>query len=136
MPLEQEVYLVGRNDPCPCGSGLKFKKCCLRKPVGPGGRVTGKFQFEPGSYGGPGGYMPSLACFTESSSGRKEYRFILANPSHIADSEDEALAKAASDFSEARRVDDATGSEEEMGRQLSARGYVSVKDFKVIVDDA
>lgn len=22
---------VGRNDPCPCGSGLKFKKCCMRK---------------------------------------------------------------------------------------------------------
>ena len=22
---------VGRNDPCPCGSGLKFKKCCLGK---------------------------------------------------------------------------------------------------------
>ncbi|UCF69230.1 MAG: zinc-dependent peptidase [Acidobacteriota bacterium] len=21
----------GRNSPCPCGSGLKFKKCCLRK---------------------------------------------------------------------------------------------------------
>lgn len=20
---------VGRNDPCPCGSKLKFKKCCL-----------------------------------------------------------------------------------------------------------
>jgi hypothetical protein len=20
---------IGRNDPCPCGSGLKFKKCCL-----------------------------------------------------------------------------------------------------------
>jgi len=19
---------VGRNDPCPCGSGKKFKKCC------------------------------------------------------------------------------------------------------------
>jgi len=19
----------GRNDPCPCGSGLKFKKCCF-----------------------------------------------------------------------------------------------------------
>jgi hypothetical protein len=24
---------VGRNDPCPCGSGIKFKKCCLA--VGP-----------------------------------------------------------------------------------------------------
>lgn len=20
---------VGRNEPCPCGSGRKFKKCCL-----------------------------------------------------------------------------------------------------------
>jgi hypothetical protein len=23
---------VGRNDPCPCGSGRKFKKCCLSAP--------------------------------------------------------------------------------------------------------
>jgi hypothetical protein len=22
---------VGRNDPCPCGSGAKYKKCCLGK---------------------------------------------------------------------------------------------------------
>jgi methionyl aminopeptidase len=22
---------VGRNDPCPCGSGLKYKKCCMGK---------------------------------------------------------------------------------------------------------
>jgi len=22
---------VGRNDPCPCGSGKKFKKCCMAK---------------------------------------------------------------------------------------------------------
>jgi hypothetical protein len=26
---------VGRNDPCPCGSGKKFKKCCLRADVSP-----------------------------------------------------------------------------------------------------
>ena len=24
---------VGRNDPCPCGSGKKYKKCCLNKPA-------------------------------------------------------------------------------------------------------
>lgn len=24
----RQVSKVGRNDPCPCGSGLKFKKCC------------------------------------------------------------------------------------------------------------
>jgi methionyl aminopeptidase len=23
---------IGRNDPCPCGSGLKYKKCCAGKP--------------------------------------------------------------------------------------------------------
>ncbi len=23
-----EVATIGRNDPCPCGSGKKFKKCC------------------------------------------------------------------------------------------------------------
>jgi len=25
---------VGRNDPCPCGSGKKYKKCCLQKAMG------------------------------------------------------------------------------------------------------
>lgn len=24
---------VGRNDPCPCGSGKKYKKCCLNKEI-------------------------------------------------------------------------------------------------------
>lgn len=24
---------ISRNDPCPCGSGKKFKKCCLRNPL-------------------------------------------------------------------------------------------------------
>ena len=22
---------IGRNEPCPCGSGKKFKKCCIEK---------------------------------------------------------------------------------------------------------
>ena len=22
---------IGRNDPCPCGSGKKYKQCCLKK---------------------------------------------------------------------------------------------------------
>jgi len=28
-PLRGRKERVGRNDPCPCGSGKKFKKCCL-----------------------------------------------------------------------------------------------------------
>ncbi|MBQ4354625.1 MAG: SEC-C domain-containing protein, partial [Clostridia bacterium] len=26
---------VGRNDPCPCGSGKKYKKCCGFNPNNP-----------------------------------------------------------------------------------------------------
>ena len=29
MPITNPLRAVGRNDPCPCGSGKKFKKCCL-----------------------------------------------------------------------------------------------------------
>jgi SEC-C motif len=25
---------IGRNEPCPCGSGKKFKKCCESKMIG------------------------------------------------------------------------------------------------------
>lgn len=28
-PVRNPLREVGRNDPCPCGSGRKFKKCCL-----------------------------------------------------------------------------------------------------------
>jgi uncharacterized protein YecA (UPF0149 family) len=27
--LDRKSKKVGRNDPCPCGSGKKYKKCCL-----------------------------------------------------------------------------------------------------------
>ena len=44
QPVEQFMHLVrsenaqtairtGRNDPCPCGSGKKYKNCCLGKSV-------------------------------------------------------------------------------------------------------
>ena len=28
---QKEQLKIGRNDPCPCGSGKKYKKCCLKK---------------------------------------------------------------------------------------------------------
>jgi preprotein translocase subunit SecA len=27
-PIRNRGERVGRNDPCPCGSGKKYKKCC------------------------------------------------------------------------------------------------------------
>lgn len=31
--MPKKAAKIGRNDPCPCGSGKKYKKCCLNKPV-------------------------------------------------------------------------------------------------------
>jgi uncharacterized protein len=28
IPFQRDAPKVGRNDPCPCGSGKKYKKCC------------------------------------------------------------------------------------------------------------
>lgn len=34
---------IGRNEPCPCHSGLKYKRCCLNKPpLNPAGSGIGK----------------------------------------------------------------------------------------------
>jgi hypothetical protein len=31
-PLTAVAPKIGRNEPCPCGSGRKYKQCCLNKP--------------------------------------------------------------------------------------------------------
>ncbi len=33
-PITRDDTRVGRNDPCPCGSGKKYKKCCLPRGAG------------------------------------------------------------------------------------------------------
>src|SRR5665811_229928 len=30
-PAKKTKMKIGRNDPCPCGSGKKYKKCCMEK---------------------------------------------------------------------------------------------------------
>ncbi len=35
--VDAEPSKVGRNDPCPCGSGRKFKACCIDRSVLPSG---------------------------------------------------------------------------------------------------
>lgn len=41
---------IGRNDPCPCGSGKKYKSCCMLKekkhPVGRQ-KITAKWINQP-----------------------------------------------------------------------------------------
>lgn len=33
VPYRRVGKKVGRNDPCPCSSGIKYKKCCGRNNV-------------------------------------------------------------------------------------------------------
>jgi SEC-C motif len=36
---------VGRNEPCPCGSGKKFKRCCADRPgIGPSGTAPARME--------------------------------------------------------------------------------------------
>jgi hypothetical protein len=55
---------VGRNDPCPCGSGKKFKHCCLAKPGGRAltgiGTCSGPGDDRDGKCGRPG--SGALTC--------------------------------------------------------------------------
>ena len=37
QPIRNVGQKVGRNDPCPCGSGKKYKNCCARSTSVPAG---------------------------------------------------------------------------------------------------
>ena len=40
--MKHRFTKIGRNNPCPCGSGKKYKKCCLGKK----GEAPGKMKTE------------------------------------------------------------------------------------------
>lgn len=42
LNLEEAFTRAGRNDPCPCGSGLKFKRCHGRKNTESNGKIDAK----------------------------------------------------------------------------------------------
>ena len=51
---------AGRNDPCPCGSGKKYKKCCLAKDQAASLTQTGVVEPPPSSVA-PARLVPSIA---------------------------------------------------------------------------
>ena len=40
MSVNVMSYKIGRNDPCPCGSGKKYKKCCTATEISPVSNVV------------------------------------------------------------------------------------------------
>ncbi len=124
---------VSRNDPCPCGSGKKYKACCLVRPAQQGSPRphSGRFRFEPGSYGGPGIYVPSIACLKEVRPDQWQYHFVLVRPRQVLADEDAASAQARQDLVFAFGQGEQAASER-VAEALKSLGYVSVDDFRVV----
>ncbi len=88
---------IGRNDPCPCKSGRKYKHCCIGKNDSPSSveMTTEEIQFECGSYGPPGRYMPALLIHRETKPDEwKPQTFLVCSEKVFSDPEDaSAMAK-------------------------------------------
>jgi hypothetical protein len=121
---------IGRNDPCPCGSGEKYKKCCIQghqETVHPP-----KFQFEPGSYGDAGAFTPSIACLKLVNPDEWAYHFVLVKPHKIHLEEDKASLEAEKDLEVAFSEKERFGSDIAMAENLKANGYISVEGFNIV----
>jgi hypothetical protein len=123
---------IARNDPCPCGSGKKYKRCCLKSaPDARPAAVAPKFRFEAGSYGGPGrGFMPSAICYRLIAPEQWVDHFCLVKPTCQLNNEDEATAAATADLSGAFAVKSQGGSDRDVAEFLRNEGYVKVDGFQ------
>jgi hypothetical protein len=128
-----EQSKIQRNDPCPCGSGKKYKKCCLNKKSAfhKEHDQYPKFQYEPGSYGDVGNFMPSIACMKKDNNVWK-YHFVIVKISKTFSKEDKAVAVATKDLDKAFKKREKTGLDITVGESLSSDGYVNVENFHIV----
>src|SRR5258708_7823220 len=123
---------VRRNDPCPCGSGKRYKACCLGKSAKQDSALrphSGGFRFEPGSYGGPGRFMPSIACLKQTRPGQWQYHFVLVRTNAVVSDEDAASRQAEQDLRLAFS-DPGESIAERVPETLKTLGYLSVDGFQ------
>lgn len=130
--------MTGRNDPCPCGSGKKFKRCCLGKSEPPPPDTSSeralspRFRFESGSYSGPGGFVPSIACLKQVRPDEWEYHFVLVRPDEVVDDEEAAVVEATRDLDTAFASRSESSGDFAVAQSLKGAGYVSVDGFQVL----
>lgn len=91
-----------------------------------------QFILEPGSYGGAGCYMPSIACLKGSAETELKYHFVLVNYDIDFKNEDEAVTHAKYDLDQAANQKQLTGSDSAFAESLKSRGYRSVDGFKIV----
>ena len=95
---------------------------------------AGRFRYEFGSYGGPGGYMPSILCYKETGPDSWVEHFCLVKPDAMFDDEDSASQTAEKHLAEARALMDAGGSIQDFALSLRHEGYKNISDFRIVKD--
>jgi hypothetical protein len=90
-----------------------------------------RFRFEPGSYGAPGRFMPSIACLKETPSDQLQYHFILVKPAHVLQQEVAASKEARQDL-EAAFGERGQQVPDTVATALKSLGYQSVDGFKIV----
>lgn len=92
----------------------------MGKPLRPTARPeegpSPRFRFEPGSYGAPGGFMPSIACLKQVPPNEWEHHFVIVRPGDLHVEEDIAVAEATQDLA---RQDQQHRAAAESARDLS-----------------
>src|SRR6266850_7428294 len=127
---------IGRNELCPCGSGKKFKLCCLggvsnNTQVPP---TSGRFRFEAGSYSGPGGFVPSIACLEQWQPNKWRYHFVLVRLDVQSQLEAEAVLRATEDLNHAFG-EEGLAAGAQVAASLKALGYARVDGFNIVEQD-
>jgi hypothetical protein len=126
---------IGRNSPCPCGSGKKYKRCCEKKEAAMKrrGLPPGRFRYESGSYGGPGrGYMPSIICYKELKPNSWKEHFCLVKPDGILNDENTVSSIAEKHLAAAQAIISSGGGPQDFALILRHEGYKNVTDFRVV----
>ena len=124
---------VGRNDPCPCGSGKKYKKCCISMvSENSDDKMNELYRFEAGSYGDSGSFMPSLACLKQTRKDEWKYHFVLVKPESIYSEESDATTEAEDDISDAYAVKEEGGTDADLAVSLRSKGYLNVDNYNIV----
>jgi tetratricopeptide (TPR) repeat protein len=74
---------IGRNDPCPCGSGRKYKHCCQAKDAGAESRSTPAFEASPPA--DPKARLKALSLLAKEQVGAGQWANAIVTYSQIAE---------------------------------------------------
>lgn len=91
-----------------------------------------RFRFEPGSYSGPGAFVPSIACLKQVRPDEWEYHFVLVRPEDSHTQEETAVAEATRDLDGAFARRSQGLGDVAVAQALKSKGYVSVEGFQVV----